>query len=118
MVFYPGYMGYDTTARNRASEAKTEAHRASSEAREVRSEIERLLMLTEALWTLLKEEHGWEDEALMEKLREIDLRDGRIDGKVATSPPRYCPSCGKVLQKKKPLCLYCAAPVDPDPFER
>ena len=118
MMFHPVYGGHDRAARSTARSARSEASQAKAQAAEVKFDIERLLMITEALWMFLKEEHGWTDEQLQEKIQEIDLRDGKIDYRVGPSPPTYCPDCGKTLMKKRPFCLYCGTTVEMDPFER
>jgi hypothetical protein len=118
-MFYPPlYGGRDPGARVRATEAKTKADQALSRFDGLRQDIERLLMITEALWTLMKEEHGYTDDALVKRIEAIDLRDGRLDGKVGPTPPRHCPQCGKVRMKNRPVCLYCGGKVEPEPFER
>ena len=81
-------------------------------------DIERLLMITEALWGLLKEQHGYTDADLIQRVASIDARDGRIDGRVAASPPRPCPHCGRIVERKRPRCLYCGHMVPMDPFAR
>ena len=86
----------------------------------IQCDLEKLFMLTEALWTILKEKHGCTDEELVRRVQEIDLRDGKLDGKVATVQPD-CPQCGRKLMGKRPLCLYCGAEVnrmDLQPFSR
>lgn len=118
MMFGPAYHGRDSTARIRATRADDVAGRAREEARALKFEVERLLMITEALWSFLREEHGWTDDMLAERMREIDMRDGAEDGRVAASRPRHCPECGKVAGKKRPFCMWCGHPVEMDPFER
>jgi hypothetical protein len=78
------------------------------------SDIERLLMVTEALWGILKERHGYTDEDLAERIQEIDLRDGQLDGRVAKGEPKKCPNCERVLIGERPVCLYCGHCVRPD----
>lgn len=75
-------------------------------------------MITEALWMLLKAEHGYTDKILADLIKEIDLRDGNLDGSVAKSLGRPCPSCGKSISNKRPLCIYCGKPVQIEPFAR
>ena len=81
-------------------------------------DIEKLFMIPDALWTLLKEEHGYSDEDLVRRVQEIDLQDGRLDGKVAKQGKPSCPQCGRKLMGKRPKCLYCGTLVARDPFER
>ena len=109
-----------------ASRAATEAsHRASHDANKARSEteelkydVEKLLMITEALWLLLKEQHGYSDEDLIRRVQEIDLRDGKLDGKVAKQQKPACSQCDRTLIGSRPVCLYCGAAVERGPFER
>lgn len=82
------------------------------------SEVERLLMITEALWSILQEKFGYEDQELIKRMVMIDMRDGKLDGKVASSAPGKCPKCDRTLFKKRPRCLYCGEPIAADPFER
>ena len=94
------------------------AERALQESQRVRADIERLLMMCEALWDILREQHGYSDEELFRRITEIDLRDGRADGRVAPSPPVHCEACGHVVSKHRPICLYCGKPMVKDLFAR
>ena len=92
--------------------------RALSETRDLRSDVERLLLITEALWGILQEKHGLSEADLARRIEDIDLKDGRLDGRLAPAPPLACPGCGKILPKHRPACLYCGAEVAQDPFQR
>ena len=81
-------------------------------------EIERLLMITEALWEFIKKGMDLTDEQLRNKINEIDLRDGDQDGKVAKKPIENCTQCDRPLLRNKPFCLYCGATVERSAFER
>ena len=121
IMFYPllsGPASYSAAigAQADANAARAEARAARTETELMRSDIERLLMITEALWTFLKQEHGYSDEDLAKVVSEIDLRDGRLDGKVAANPSRPCPNCGKVVSNRRPFCIYCGKPVPVNPF--
>ena len=86
----------------------------------IQCDVEKLFMLTEALWTILKEKHGCTDAELVQRVQKIDLRDGKLDGKVAKVNPD-CPKCSRKLMGKRPVCLYCGAEVaqvDLQPFSR
>ncbi len=81
-------------------------------------DIERILMLTEALWSFIKREHNLTDADLVRMLAEIDARDGRIDGRVAATPPVPCAYCNRISAKNRPTCIYCGKPVIASPFQR
>ena len=84
----------------------------------LKAEIERLLMITEALWDILAEKFDLPEEELLRRIHEIDRRDGKLDGRVAPEPPDLCPKCNRTLDKKRPYCIYCGQAVARDPFER
>ena len=90
----------------------------TAEILELQLKVERLLIITEALWSILKEKHGFEDQELIKRMVEIDLRDGRLDGRVATTPPQACPKCKRTLPKGKPKCMFCGELIPPTPFAR
>ena len=113
-----------STARNAAEMAGSgsatagAADRLREDVQRMRGDIERLLMITEALWGMVKEQHGYADEELFRRITEIDLSDGRADGRVAPSPAEMCSACGRKVAKHRPLCLYCGHPLVADPFAR
>jgi len=98
--------------------AKRDAQRAQRQAENLEAEIDRLLMITEALWLLLKKEHGYSDEVLANVIKEIDLRDGVVNGRLPKSAGAPCPHCGRTISIKLLQCLYCNQPLQPDPFAR
>ncbi len=114
------------TLARRTSDAGENAARTAADVRRqgelLQCDVEKLFMLTEALWTILKEKHGYTDEELMGRVNEIDLRDGKLDGKVTTEKVQPdCTHCGRKIIGKRPVCLYCGAEVarvDLPPFSR
>ena len=60
------------------------------------------------MWELLRDRSNLSEEALLEKVREVDLRDGALDGKV-TVPPQKCPQCGRTVSRRHRRCIYCGA---------
>ncbi len=108
----------DLAAQGQAVGSQLQAQRAKTEAEMLAYDVERLLMITEALWAILKEKFGYTDAELVNRVIEIDQRDGNIDGRVAASPPPLCPRCNRTLERKRPFCIYCGQLIARDPFER
>lgn len=94
-----------------ANDAQASAREAKTEAELLRNDVSRLLLITEALWTLLKKQHGYADAELSALVQEIDLRDGRLDGKSGKTPPAKCPRCGRINSKRHSTCIYCGSPL-------
>jgi hypothetical protein len=78
--------------------------RASVEQLEQR--LERQLLVSRALWELLKKHSGLEENDLIAKVAEIDLRDGSLDHRLS-SPLLDCPDCGKKVNARTRHCAYC-----------
>ena len=104
-------------AESDADRAQTGATRSQAETDVLKVHLERLSMITEALWTILKEKHGYGDEELMKRITEIDLRDGKLDGHAVSSETPVCPQCKRMhIAKHRPICLYCGATISVQPF--
>ena len=73
------------------------------------------LMVCEAMWSLLKEHVPVTDERLIDRITELDLADGRLDGK-KTRPPTICGSCGRSVSQRFPRCVYCGEVIERDVF--
>ena len=115
-LFYGG--GGHALARDASSQANT----AASDARKARTEtegltqrIEQLALMTEALWTLLRDRFGMTDEELITIARDLDLSDGQLDGRVRRTSAE-CPGCGRMVGKHHQRCLYCGTEMQRAPF--
>ena len=110
---------------NLAAEASREAQDATQKAQTtatqvefMKRDIERLLMLNEALWLLLQRAHGYTDDDLRNTVAEIDLRDGHLDGRLKTQQVSSCPACHRPVSTKHYNCIYCGQSLRQDPFAR
>jgi len=74
--------------------------------------IGRLALINRAMYELLKDSARISDEQLAAKVTEIDLRDGREDGKV-TPQQKKCPQCDSMICARFNRCLFCGY-IDPD----
>ncbi len=104
----------NSVLRMDALDAKARAREAATEIAFLKQKVEKLMMISEALWLFLKETNNLTDEDLKEKIIEIDLKDGQLDGKVSANAeaPDICTVCGQVLQKNKYVCIYCGAEIN------
>lgn len=96
-------------------EAKAAAHRGTAKAIDakrnvkfVEDRLDRLTLVNMAMWSLLKDKLGVTEEDLISRMVEIDITDGRADGKV-TVGVRKCGKCGRTLSPRHRKCLYCGA---------
>ncbi len=103
-VFHPPLSaGMETTVSSGAA-----ARDARREVRELEDRLDRLTLICQALWELLKERGELTEEDLAVKIREVDLRDGRADGKISKQIKR-CGKCDRVMSPRHQKCMYCGA---------
>lgn len=69
-------------------------------------QLDKLGLVCQALWSLLQERTDLTDRDLLQRVTELDLRDGVLDGKY-TKPPVDCPKCGSKMSRKFNRCLFC-----------
>ena len=100
-----------------ASESRRKATSAVQSADELRLQVERLTLICHSLWELLSESTGATDAQLLAKVREIDLRDGKSDGKIAARA-NSCASCGRTFGSQHQACIYCGELVRKSPLSR
>lgn len=102
----------------RATEAKASTDRVRDDADELRRRVETLTLACQALWEIVRSHHGLTDEVILQKIEEVDLRDGKIDGAIGASSIE-CPNCGRSARSTRRTCLYCGtAMASPHIFER
>ena len=82
---------------------------------EVDARLDRTLLAVEAMWTILRDKLGVSDLELVERINELDVSDGKLDGRVRRAPVS-CPACGRAMPRKFPKCMYCGQAVVHDPF--
>lgn len=102
-------------ARAEAASASGKAQRVRTDVQALEANLDRALLACEAMWTLLRDKLGVTDLELIERINEIDLSDGKLDGKVRKTPVS-CPSCGHTISSRFPKCMYCGQAVVHDPF--
>ncbi|MCC6144405.1 MAG: hypothetical protein IT368_11425 [Candidatus Hydrogenedentes bacterium] len=95
-----------TGSNTTANAASRVAQDARSEVRDLRYQVERLALLNQALWELLRARLNLSDAELEAMAQQVDLRDGVADGKMTQQPVR-CPTCARVSNSRHAKCLYC-----------
>ncbi|MGB0744852.1 MAG: hypothetical protein ACPGSB_10045 [Opitutales bacterium] len=88
-----------------------------SDLRELQAQVDKLELIVEALWRQLKRHTELSDEDLVETISELDLEDGKYDGKKETKSFRECPSCRRNINKNHTKCFYCGEVLLSQPFE-
>jgi hypothetical protein len=94
-----------------ANKAQAGVSEAKAETERLCNDVNRLLMITEALWSFLKKEHDYTDAQLVQAVTEIDMRDGQLDGRTPQPPAAPCPQCGKINSARRVRCIYCGEPL-------
>jgi len=79
-----------------------------AEVRELRRLVNKLMLVTQALWEIIAETNHLDEKLLIKKVNEVDLRDGKLDGKLKRAVKK-CASCGRTLHREHSKCLYCGS---------
>ena len=87
--------------------------------RALEQRYERMSLVTNALWQLLKAHTGLTDADLKKYIEKVDLADGVRDGKVTRSKGAMdCPHCSRRVLKSATVCAWCGANLPSgDPFQ-
>ena len=92
--------------RHDVADANAKIARATDRLSELQDQLDRLLLITESMWFVLKEKLQLDDAVLMDMMKRVDLQDGKLDGKAAAKP-ETCPSCHHTISARTGRCFYC-----------
>jgi len=95
-------------ATSQAAAASKRAVNLKAEVRELRRLVNKLMLVTQALWEIIAETNHLDEKLLIKKVNEVDLRDGKLDGKLKRVVKK-CASCGRTLHRQHSKCLYCGS---------
>ena len=98
--------GRIVAAENRAGDAAHAAQRVTRDVDRLKARDEAITLASQALWEIVREKLGMDDADLLAKIQEVDLRDGKADGKI-TRQGITCPDCSRVNNSTRKHCLYC-----------
>ena len=81
-------------------------------------DIEKLFMITEALWSIIKKQNHLKDDDLIELIHDIDKRSGKVDGRRAKEERPNCSQCNRKIMARNTVCLYCGTVAKLNPFKK
>lgn len=93
-------------AKDAADRSARRTHSAQEDVGELRAGVDRLALVNQALWELLRDRTELTDADLKAKVEEVDRRDGRLDGRAGPGVAT-CPQCAKPNAETRGRCLYC-----------
>lgn len=92
---------------NTRKQGELTANQSASHIREteLQAHLDRLTLVCAALWEMIKKSQNLRDKDLEDLVKDIDLRDGKLDGKMTLS--RHCENCHRIVAARHKACLYC-----------
>ena len=98
------------SANRSADRAEAKVDRFADKIAQMNRHLDRLTLACQSMWELIRDNTNLTEEDLETKIIEVDLRDGKGDGKIA---PQVlpCGACGKTTNSKRVFCVFCGAPV-------
>ena len=93
-------------AQSKAESAVDRTKRLQEEVADLKRKADALTIACQSLWEIVRTRLSLDEQMMLAKMQEIDLRDGKLDGKIATKRIS-CPSCSRPNNTKRQSCLYC-----------
>ena len=93
----------------------SEHFHAKLDIRMLRENLGKAMMINEALWELMRDKLGLTEQDLYDKLYEVDMRDGTLDGQNQRKVIK-CPECNRPVSDRNAACLYCGHIIDESVF--
>jgi len=99
-----------SSAKQSAEHAKSKAERVTDNLSQLDRQLRRLTLACQGMWELIRDNTEFTEDDLEKKILEIDLRDGKADGKIGTQILQ-CPQCRSNTNSRRTSCLMCGAPL-------
>ena len=78
----------------------------ASDLRYLEDRVDRLSLICMAMWSLMQDKTNLTEQDLMDRVKMIDLMDGKADGK-ATKTVSKCTRCDRPMNVRHKKCIYC-----------
>ena len=89
-----------------AARASAKGDKANSSVQQLEARVDKLLLVCRSMWELVRDNTSLTEDDLMEKVLELDLRDGVADGRMSQAV-QTCAHCGRKMSPRHARCLYC-----------
>lgn len=99
-------MNYQSQAESTANRSAQQASESRESIRELQRRLDKLMLINMAMWSLLQDVSDLTEKDLEDRVQQIDLADGELDGKIRNQA-RTCIQCGRIVSAKHSRCLYC-----------
>jgi hypothetical protein len=114
--FYGNFF-HDSASHYEVESAKGEARRGDTNVKagidKLSREVEKLKLVTRALCELLSENSSVPVEAIFDRIQEIELRDGQLNGKYVEGVSK-CSACNRPGKISRGNCMYCGEKMNTD----
>lgn len=94
------------SAENSSTDAKLKANNVGQSLMMLEDKMDTLALTCQALWELVRDNTKLNENDILDKIEEIDLRDGKKDGKIG-SMATTCKKCGRNVSNRHTKCFYC-----------
>lgn len=95
-------------AKKSGSAGQWKVDRLRTQVDQLEQKLDQLALTCQAMWEMVREHTDLTDSQILEKINEIDLRDGKADGRISPGV-RECARCNRTLNARHSRCIYCGA---------
>ena len=98
-------IGNEIVDRTTAEHARQQTSETRMTVQQLQLRQERSLLVIQAMWEILRDNLGITDQQFLNKVSEIDIRDGVKDGRI--TPIIQCSNCGQKINRRHKTCIFC-----------